>query len=114
MKILLVDDDNGTLVTLSLALAQRGVQVDTASDGVKALRMLERHQYEWLITDASMAPMDGFELARRAKDAKPTIKIVMISGVCDTEDVKDVPVSRLFTKPVDPDTLCSFLKSVPA
>jgi two-component system response regulator GlrR len=114
MRILLVDDDQGTRITLGFALARAGLEVHTAADGPEALRLLKEIRFDWLITDGDMVPVDGFSLAAQAVALQPKLRIVMISGVFDEKDLAGCPVQRLFSKPVDAENLLEYLKSAPS
>ncbi|MBI4056897.1 MAG: response regulator [Elusimicrobia bacterium] len=111
MKVLLVDDDQGTRLTLGFVLSRAGFEVQTASDGVEAIRLLSESPYDWLVTDGDMVPMNGFDLAVQATKLRTQIKIVMISGVFDKTHTNGYPISHLFTKPVDAQTLLAYLKT---
>lgn len=111
MKILLVDDDAGTLATLKIALSGAGLKVKAATDGRKAISLLKRERFDWLITDGHMSPIHGFTIAQEAKRLRPAIKTVMISGICDEKDIEGWPILRLFSKPVDAEKLIAFIES---
>ncbi len=111
MNILLADDDNGTLVTLKIALSSAGFKVKTVTDGRDALRLLKQEPFDWLITDGHMSPIHGFTIAQEARKLQPKIRTVMISGVCDEKDIEGWPILRLFPKPVDEEKLIAFIQS---
>jgi len=113
MKVLLVDDDQGTRVTLRYALSQGGLEVHTAASSTEALRLLSEIPFDWLLTDGDLAPEDGFKLAEKAAQLQRGIKIVMISGSDTQEDAAGSPILRVFAKPVDPAALLSFLETAP-
>ncbi|OGR89495.1 MAG: hypothetical protein A3J74_02245 [Elusimicrobia bacterium RIFCSPHIGHO2_02_FULL_57_9] len=109
MKILLVDDDAGVRITLKIALAKRGFDVSIAAAGFEAIELLGRDDFDWLITDCQMKPMDGFQLAARARRLCPFIKIVMITGIC-LEPCLNADILKVFTKPVDDGALAAYLR----
>jgi len=111
MKILLVDDDEGTRVTLGYALSQAGLKVRTVSDARQALRVLRKACFDWMVTDGDMVPVTGFDLAETAHKLQPRMAIVMISGVFTAGDNPGPPILRIFQKPVDAGQLVAFLKS---
>ena len=84
-KILLVDDDKGTLAALGDLLSMDGYAVQTAGDGEEALSLLRDSGQvpDLIILDLFMPVFDGWEfLARRAQDPqlKP-IPVIVISAV---------------------------------
>lgn len=68
-RILVVDDDAGSLLGLTHALTSRGHQVLTARDGIDALDVLLRSPVEVLITDSQIPGIDGISLYRRIRAA---------------------------------------------
>lgn len=60
----------------SLGLCVAGV----ANDGLTALELIKRHQPDMLITDIRMPGVDGIELIRRAKQMRPSLQCIIISG----------------------------------
>lgn len=67
-KILLVEDDPLAQEIASSILESRGIQVDVASDGFDALRLLREKSYDIALVDYHLPEMDGFALARLIRD----------------------------------------------
>jgi two-component system cell cycle response regulator CpdR len=79
-RILLAEDDDSLRSFLTLNLTRAGHDVDSFGDGDSAWEALERSAYELLLTDIVMPGLDGIELARRAAEIDPGLKIVFITG----------------------------------
>jgi two-component system cell cycle response regulator CpdR len=79
-KILLAEDDNDMRRFLVKALENAGYAVTDFDNGLAAYRRLREEPYELLLTDIVMPEMDGIELARRAAELDPDIKIMFITG----------------------------------
>jgi two-component system, OmpR family, response regulator len=94
-RILLVDDDNDVAQTIRLALVVAGHAVDIAGDGRQALGMFAAVQYDLVITDFSMAGMDGLELAAAIKNISPKAPIVMLTAYLDLIKGSDGKVSNV-------------------
>jgi DNA-binding response OmpR family regulator len=62
MKILVVDDDDFILETISKTLKADGYDVQTASDGVIALSLIENKHFDLIISDIMMPNMSGLTL----------------------------------------------------
>jgi len=100
--ILVVDDDPGVLDYASNVLEDCGYAVVTAADGATALLMLQDHpQIDLLFTDIVMPGLDGAEVAQRACQQKPELKVLFTSGYA--ADV--VPAGPLLKKPYRPQQL---------
>ena len=81
--ILLVEDDAAVRLTLGNILRRWGYRVIEAVSGVEALRRWEKHRQEvaLLLTDVVMPEgLNGIDLARQLKAAKPALKVIVSSG----------------------------------
>ena len=79
-KILLAEDDNDMRRFLVKALQNAGFEVISYDNGLSAYQRLREEPFELLLTDIVMPEMDGIELARRASELDPDIKIMFITG----------------------------------
>ncbi|MEO1013891.1 MAG: response regulator [Pseudomonadota bacterium] len=78
--ILLAEDDESMRRFLRKALERAGHLVVDASQGDEALTELQLREFDLLLTDIVMPVMDGIELARRAAEIDPDMKIMFITG----------------------------------
>jgi two-component system cell cycle response regulator CpdR len=79
-KILLAEDDNDMRRFLAKALQNAGYSVASFDNGLSAYNRLREEPFELLLTDIVMPEMDGIELARRATELDPEIKVMFITG----------------------------------
>ena len=79
-KIILAEDDNDMRRFLAKALQNAGYEVISFDNGLAAYQRLREEPFELLLTDIVMPEMDGIELARRASELDPDIKIMFITG----------------------------------
>ncbi|GLS20741.1 response regulator [Labrys miyagiensis] len=79
-KILLAEDDNDMRRFLVRALQNAGHEVMSYDNGLSAYHRLREEPFELLLTDIVMPEMDGIELARRATELDPDIKVMFITG----------------------------------
>ncbi len=79
-KILLAEDDDTLRRFLVMALEKAGYSVVSFGNGEDAHKRLMEEPFTLLLTDIVMPEMDGIELARRASDLDPEIKIMFITG----------------------------------
>ncbi|AFY53352.1 response regulator containing a CheY-like receiver domain and an HTH DNA-binding domain [Rivularia sp. PCC 7116] len=66
-KILVVDDDLGTRLSISDYLELSGYQVITANDGQQGLVLVNKHHPDLIVTDIIMPQMNGYELVRQVR-----------------------------------------------
>jgi two-component system cell cycle response regulator CpdR len=79
-KILLAEDDNDMRRFLVRALTNAGYAVVSFDNGRSAYDRLREEPFELLLTDIVMPEMDGIELARRATEIDPELKVMFITG----------------------------------
>lgn len=80
-NILLAEDDESMLNFLILALERAGHNVTATQNGTDALSALNENEgFDLLLTDIVMPGVDGIELAHKATERHPDIKIMFITG----------------------------------
>lgn len=79
-RILLAEDDDSMRGFLERALGKAGYDVLAFSNGADAYERLKQEPFTLLLTDIVMPRMDGIELARRAAEIDPDLKIMFITG----------------------------------
>jgi two-component system cell cycle response regulator CpdR len=102
-KILLAEDDNDMRRFLVKALQNAGFDVVSYDNGLSAYQRLREEPFELLLTDIVMPEMDGIELARRASELDPDIKIMFITGfaaVALNADSAAPKHAKVLSKPV--------------
>lgn len=79
-RIIIAEDDESMRGFLERALTRAGYDVVSFNNGVEALERLKEEPFTMLLTDIVMPRMDGIELARRASELDPDLKIMFITG----------------------------------
>ena len=89
-KTILIVDDEISLRELSADyLRQKGYQTFQAENGIEALKILEKENIDLVLSDIIMPIMDGHVLAEKVKRLYPDIKIQLISGYMNPEEVPE-------------------------
>jgi CheY-like chemotaxis protein len=115
-KVLLVDDDIRNIFSLSSVLAEKGMQIVEAGNGLEALARLQEHpDVDIVLMDIMMPEMDGFEAMRRIRrDARwtrlPIIALTAKAMLGDQKQCLDAGASDYLAKPVDLDKLFSLMR----
>src|SRR5579871_1814022 len=78
-KIILAEDDNDMRRFLVKALENAGYEVVSYDNGRSAYDRLREEPFELLLTDIVMPEMDGIELARKATELDPDMKVMFIT-----------------------------------
>src|SRR5262247_755285 len=79
-RILLAEDDEDMRRFLVKALEKAGYDVVSFGNGAEAYDRLKEEPFTLLLTDIVMPEMDGIELARKASELDPELKIMFITG----------------------------------
>jgi len=101
-RILLAEDDESMRAFIERALIKAGYEVMSFANGKEAHERLKEEAFTLLLTDIVMPQMDGIELARRASEIDPKLKIMFITGfaaVTLNTDSKAVKDARVLSKP---------------
>ena len=106
VHVLLVEDNRINRELAAVTLRRRGLVVDTAEDGQKALERLAQRSYHVVLMDLRMPNMDGLEAIRHIRDnpALTTIPVIAISaGVLDGESEQALAsgFDEFLGKPID-------------
>lgn len=79
-RILIAEDDPAVRSFVLRALSHRGHEVTGVCDGVEALEMLKRQDYDLLITDIVMPGLDGIGLSLKVASDHPELPILLMTG----------------------------------
>jgi len=80
-RILVAEDDASMRQFIEMALTRAGHDVETAANGIEALRRIEQDgNFELLLADIVMPGMDGIELSQQAARLQPNIRVMFITG----------------------------------
>jgi CheY-like chemotaxis protein len=82
--ILLVDDNCDGLSARRSVLEEVGYKVVPAGSGSDALKTIEEHNFDLVITDYKMSPMNGLELIAQLRERRFGNPIILLSGFTDT------------------------------
>lgn len=79
-RILIVDDEEFSLLLLENHLLSQGYVVICASSGHEALSILEKQSVDLVISDLAMPEMDGIQLMHSAKEQHPTLPFIVLTA----------------------------------
>ncbi len=80
VRILIVDDEASTADSLKLNLAEEGYTVDTAGTGGRAIELFDQGGHHLAICDLQLPDMDGLDVMRHMKDARPTTEVIVVTA----------------------------------
>ena len=114
-RILLVDDEEVLVRLTESMLKELGYEVRGYTGGVEALETFKSspHAFDLVITDQVMPGLTGTELARRIKEIRPEIPVILASGYAlPSPEGTILPFDRSITKPLTRATLDSLIRKV--
>src|SRR6266496_1688498 len=80
VRILIVDDEPVMADSLKQNLVEEGYSVDTAPTGAGAIELFDQAGHHLAICDLQLPDMDGLEVMRHMKDARPTTEVIVVTG----------------------------------
>jgi CheY-like chemotaxis protein len=115
--ILLAEDDDAVRAIARATLERAGYRVLAASDGLRALALLDEHpeEIDLLLTDVIMPNMNGRELAERLSALRPGVPVLFVSGYTDNVLAdQGIPQSEtaLLDKPFTPASLTAAVAAI--
>ncbi len=113
MKILVVDDEADFRNLLTEIISNLNYQIDTAADGITALKMVQKKDYDVALIDYMMPKMDGMDLMAGIKKNNSETAIIFITGHGSIESAIDAMKQGAYdyiTKPIQFEELESLLK----
>lgn len=84
-NILVIDDDETICSLFRDTLEEIGHTVTTASESSKGLELVKDRDYDLVFLDLKMPGMDGAELFRQIRVAKPELPVTIITGYPDSD-----------------------------
>lgn len=108
VRILVVDDEEIVSDSLKQILMEEGYTVDTAATGGQAIELFDQGGHHLAICDLKLPDMDGLEVMRHMKDARPNTEVIVFTGHGTTTKAVEATKAGAFDfidKPLDFDEL---------
>lgn len=86
MHILIVEDDERLATLIKRVLEENDYTSTVAYDGLMGLKLAQQHDYDLIITDIVLPKMDGIEMCKTLRLAKPDVPIIMLTALGTTDD----------------------------
>ena len=111
MKILICEDNQLAMNTLSFILEKEGFKSDTAEDGNKALTLLQKTVYDLILVDIHLPFHSGLEVIKYLRsDLKMKTPVLVLTAFSDLQmqsQAGELGISGYIIKPFDPSDLIS-------
>ncbi|MFA5181777.1 MAG: type II/IV secretion system protein [Syntrophales bacterium] len=106
--ILVVEDDEDNQLLISRILTNQGYEVSVAGDGIDALMLLAKKQFDLILSDINMPNLDGFKFLELINQKGIKAPLMFLTARAEEEDeVKGLELGALdyLKKPIKKDTL---------
>jgi CheY-like chemotaxis protein len=114
--VLVVEDEPVVRAVILEMLADQGYRTLEAVDGPSGLRILRNYErVDLLVTDVGLPGMNGRQLADQARETRPDLKILFITGYAESVAMSDgflQPGMEMITKPFDLDILSRRIRAM--
>ena len=113
-RVLVVDDDRAIRKLLERIARRAGYEADGAKDGVEAVEMLDRADYDIALIDLMMPRLSGYELVQHisTRERRPAVIVATALTSGDATSVDDTLVRRVIRKPFDVHAVAATLDEV--
>ena len=114
IKVLLVDDEEEFVKTLSERLQMRDVDSETVFDGEQAIEFVSEQQPDVLVLDLKMPGIHGIDVLRWIKSHHPSIQVIILTGhgtESDEEKARELGAFDYLKKPVETDSLVKKIRT---
>jgi len=115
MKILLIEDEKITRITLTDTLKKEGYSVISCENGVKGLEEFNKSKFDVVITDLRLPTMNGIDILKEVKQKSPETTMIVITAFATVETAVEalkLGAYDYLTKPFSPDKLLSMLNHI--
>jgi len=114
IRVLLVDDEEEFVKTLSERLQMRDVDSETAFDGEQAIESVSEQEPDVLVLDLKMPGIHGLEVLRWIKRFHPSIQVIILTGhgtEQDEEKARELGAFDYLKKPVETENLMKKIRT---
>lgn len=104
LKILIVEDNRLNQIVLMSKLKQWKHQVFIANNGMEALELMEKEEFDFVMMDLMMPLMDGYETTRKIREMGIQVPVVAVSANFESYSITkcmEAGMNDYISKPVD-------------
>jgi two-component system, OmpR family, response regulator VanR len=86
-NILIIEDNDSDRENIMLYLQSKGFHVEQASDGIQAYGLIQKNDFDLIISDIQMPKLDGLTLIERVRCNNPEIAVIIISAYSENKNL---------------------------
>lgn len=110
--VLLVDDEEDFVAVLCARLERRGLEVDMATSGERALEKARAHSYDAILLDMAMPGLDGVQTLKGLREINPDLQVIVLTGqatLAQAVEAMKAGALDLVEKPAEMDELVGLI-----
>ncbi|MBP8645053.1 MAG: response regulator [Syntrophobacteraceae bacterium] len=114
IRVLLIDDEEIFVQSLTKVLKRRGMVVESAGSGTLGLELLSRQDFDVVVLDVRMPGMDGLETLKAIRDRGESTPVLILSGHIELGQVSRAlreGAAEILLKPCPVDVLTSAIEN---
>ncbi|MBX2976479.1 MAG: sigma-54-dependent Fis family transcriptional regulator [Ignavibacteriaceae bacterium] len=115
MRVLLLEDEKITRISLTNTLRQEGFTVESSGDGIEGVNLFSVDPFDVVITDLRLPGMNGIDVLRQVKQKKPDTTVIIITAYATVETAVEalkLGAYDYLTKPFSPDRVIALLQNI--
>ncbi|HTK75683.1 MAG TPA: sigma-54 dependent transcriptional regulator, partial [Gemmataceae bacterium] len=82
-RVLIVDDDRNHAETVAEVLQRVGYSCTVATSGTAGAKLIDRDEFDVVLTDLRMADLDGLAIVRKVREEQPEAEVIVVTGYGD-------------------------------
>ena len=101
-NLLIVDDQHGIRLLLGEVFKREGYRTFLASNGLEALKIVEKEKLDCVLLDMKIPGMDGLEILKSIKAKWPELPVMMMTAYGELDLIQEAlsnGAAKYFTKP---------------
>jgi len=113
IRALLVDDEKLFIDSLTKVLVRRGINVETAPDGYKAIELLTNEEFDVIVLDMRMPGMDRLATLKVIRERDTLTPVILLTGNIDVKQVSEAlkeGAAEVLLKPCPVENLVSCIE----
>lgn len=100
-RVLYAEDEFTNRKLLEIKLKNHGISCDLAQDGLKALELFQKNEYDLIILDQYMPGLNGDQVARKIREQRPELPLIAItSDDGEIQRLNEAGFNEVFIKPL--------------
>ena len=115
IRVLLIDDEEELVSTLTERLKIRNIDAEYVVSGQDAISRLEAKKFDAVLLDYKLPGMSGLEVMRKIHKSHPGIKVLLFTGAGSVDEeqnsIPEETIPDILLKPIDIDVLINKLKA---